>query len=146
MNDRRKKVRILDRVPARQTFAERLELHAFELVRRGARRVEPDPIVSIVEQEVALTLDHLDRLREAHRRIHRSLLRHECYLGTAIIQREPRPPVYLDPRLPERDRLRDRLRKIDEERRRWTVQYVKERQSLLDRLLSLVNKHGPLRC
>ncbi len=93
---------------------------------------------------MALTLDHLDRLRGVHRRINKSLVRHECDIGTAILQREPRPPVYVDPRLPERDRLRDRLRKLDEERRRWSIQYAKDLQSLMDRLLSLSSKHREL--
>ncbi len=144
MSGRKKKVRILDPKPARPKSSERLEQRARELTRRNGWRDGKDPITAIVEREVALTLDHLDELRQVHRRIHRSLIRHECYLGTEIIQREPTPPAYEDPRLPERDRLRDRLRKIDEERRRWAAQYAKECQTLLDRLLSLVGRREQL--
>lgn len=104
-----------------------------------------DPITAALERELSLTVSHLETLRRTHQSIERSLMRHECYLETEIIQREPRPPVYVDPRLPERDRLRDRLRQIDEERRRWSTRYTEQMQTLLDRLLWLVNRHAQVR-
>ncbi|MCH8147407.1 MAG: hypothetical protein IH987_05340 [Planctomycetes bacterium] len=144
MTGRRKRIRILNDKPP-PSFSQRLELQAREIVRRGRQREGQDPIVLLIERDIALTLDHLDRLRDVHREIRSSLMRHECNLGTAILQRTPPPPVYEDPRLPERDRLRDRIRHLDEERRRWSVQYVRDRQAILDRLLSLANRHRQLR-
>ena len=138
-----RRIRVVAKQP-QTTFAERLEQRAHQLVRRSRQSDEREPIASMLDREVELTLDHLDRLRGVHDRIRRGLLRHECYLDTEIIQREPRPPVYTDSRLPERDRLRDRLRKVDEERRRWAVQYAKDRQILLDRLLVLVGRRNLL--
>ncbi len=144
MSVRTKRIRILDTKPA-PSFSQRLERQAREIVRRGRNREGQDPIILLIERDMALTLDHLDRLRDVHAEIRSSLMRHECELGTAILRREPPPPVYEDPRLPERDRLRDRIRHLDEERRRWSVQYVRDRQAILDRLSSLANRHRQLR-
>lgn len=135
-----KRRRIREIKPIRQpTFAERLEERAIELMRQ--RQDAPDVHDRAAKREVALALSHLHRLRATDRFVTRSLMRHECYLGTAIIQREPRPPVYQDPRLPERDRLRDRLREIDAERRRWRISYAMQMQSLVDRLATVITRH-----
>ena len=130
--------------PARYTFGESLERRAEDLLTRSRMGDRSDAATATVENEIALTVDHLLRLREFHCQIVRDIVRQECYLGTEIIQREPRPPVYLDPRLPERDRLRDRLRSLSEEKRRWLARYVERRQDLLDRLQRLLSRHSLL--
>lgn len=129
---------------ARRNFGESLESKAEAILARGRPPDRSDAVAATVETEIALTVDHLLRLREFQRQIARDIVRQECYLGTEIIQREPRPPVYVDPRLPERDRLRDRLRSLSEEKRRWLSRYVERRQDLLDRLQRLLSRHSLL--
>lgn len=136
------RIRIIDKKP-RPSFGERLEARASEIVR--TRLDDRDPVTSTIERELALTLSHLSRARKLHRSIHLNLLHQECYLDTEIMQREPTPPVYRDPRLPERDRLRDRLREIERERRNLAAIYEEKLQLLHDRLLVLLNRHGMLR-
>ena len=67
---------------------------------------QDDSITFGIRREIALTLDHIERTRALHQELRRNLLRHECYLSTEILQREPRGhQVYDDYRLPERDRV-----------------------------------------
>jgi hypothetical protein len=94
---------------------------------------------------MALALDHIQGVRWLHKNLRRGLLRLECYIDTEIMQREPRPPFFYDERLPERDMLRARLLKIEQERRRLAVAEVERLQPLHDRLLTLVLRHGLLR-
>ncbi len=141
--DRQPRVRIIEK-KVRLSFGERLEARASEIV-RGDHSIERDPVTSTIEREIALTLGHLNRARALHRNIHLNLLHQECYLDTEIMQREPTPPVYRDPRLPERDRLRDRLRDIERERRNLAAIYEEKLQALRDRLLVLLNRHAVLR-
>lgn len=134
---RRSRIREIKR-EKRPTFAQRLEARAIALARKKIG--EDDVFDRANRREIGLALSHIRQLRRTDQFVLRSLTRHECYLGTEIIQREPRPPVYLDPRLPERDRLRDRLREIDAERRRWRISYNMQMQSLIDRLAAIVTR------
>ena len=137
-----KVVRILSK-KAKPTFGETLEEKARQLTGNTEREGETT-VDSIVEQEIALVVNHIDRLRAVHKNLHRSLLQIECYVDTEIIQREPRDPVYVDYRLAERDRLRNRLFKIEEERRKLAVTHEDKIQTLRDRLLSLMQRHAQL--
>lgn len=139
---RRRRVRIIEK-KTRPSFGERLEARASEIVRRD-HSGERDPVTSTIEREIALMLSHINRARALHRTIHLNLLHQECYIDTDIRQREPTPPVYRDPRLPERDRLRDRLREIERERRNLAAIYEEKLQALHDRLLVLLNRHAVL--
>ena len=124
------------------SFAHSLEERAGETIRQRVPGSwdSGDPSLMIV-REIALTLDHLDKVRKLHEHLARGLLRLECYIDTEIIQREPRPPVYEDPRLRERDMLRGRLLQIEQERRRLAIIRDEKLQALHDRLLTLMNKH-----
>ncbi len=135
------RIRILDKKPKKPSFTTRVEARARGLVHRLPTDHEPDEISAILAKEVALTLDQIDGLRKAHGEARRSLRNQELYLDTEIIQRKPRPPVYEDPRLPERDRLRDRLRAVEKERRRLLMSEEEQLRPLHDRLLSLMNRH-----
>lgn len=101
-------------------------------------------MLATLTREMALTVDQLEGIRKVHDKARRSLLRQECYLDTEITQREPRPPVYEDPRLPERDRLRDRLRAVEKERRKLLLSEEEQLRPLHDRLLTLLNRHDQL--
>ncbi len=137
-----KVMRILSK-RAKPTFGETLEEKARQLT-GNAEREGAVTVGSIVEQEIALVVNHIDRLRTVHKNLHRSLLQIECYVDTEIIQREPREPVYVDYRLAERDRLRNRLFKIEEERRKLAVAHEDKIQTLHDRLLSLMQRQSQL--
>ena len=126
------------------SFAKTLETLA-ELIRDRVETGERShTIASALEQDIALAMDHIQGLRTLNQTLLRSLLRVECYVDTEIMQREPREPVYVDERLAERDRLRDKLQKIEQERRRHAVTYREKMQELHDRLLSLLQRHAHL--
>ena len=137
-----KVIRILCK-KTKPTFCETLEQKARQLTRNADRQREAT-VGFIIEQEIALVVNHIDRLRAVHKNLHRSLLRIECYVDTEIIQREPREPVYIDYRLAERDRLRNRLFKIEEERRKLAVAHEDKLQTLHERLLSLMHRQSQL--
>ena len=133
-------VRIIYNV-RKKTFGESLEDKAQSIVGDiKEERVAP----SFVDDDIALTLDHLARIRDLHNQLRHRLVRLECYVDTEIIQRSPRPPFYYDDRLEERDRLRNKLFKIEEQRRKLAITEEEKLQALHDRLLALMNKHGQL--
>ena len=131
----------------RVSFGDRLEERARGIL---ATRDAPDvindsPVMLGVEREIALALEHMERTRALHQELRRNLLRHECYLSTEILQREPRGhQVYHDYRLPERDRLRDRLRELERERRHLAMVEEDQMRGLRDRLLVLLNRSAML--
>ncbi len=137
-------MRVLAPKPAPPTFGQRVEGTARELTKRLKRNGADDAVHGTLVREMALTLDQIEGIHRVHHKMRRSLLRQECYLDTEIMQREPRPPVYQDPRLAERDRLRDRLRGVEKERRQLLLFEGEQLRPLHDRLLSLVNKHRHL--
>ncbi len=126
------------------SFTKNLEALAQPIRDRVATGERKHPIVSALEQDIALVADHIHELRMLNHTLLRSLLRVECYIDTEIMQREPREPVYVDERLAERDRLRNKLQKLEEERRRHAVTYREKMQELHDRLLSLLQRHAHL--
>ncbi len=96
----------------------------------------------VLEQQIALTLDHLDRVRSLHHEQLRQLFRVELYVDTELLQRRPRPFSYIDVYRPERDRLKDKLWRLDDERRRLALMEQERVHGLFDRLLALVQKHA----
>ncbi len=126
------------------TFVEQLEARARALVKDANHHSDCRSVESALEQELALVVSHIESVRNVHNNLRRNLLRHECYLSTEILQREPPEPVYDDPRLSERDRLRDRLRDVDKERRRLALQEDETMRGLQDQLLQAVNRSGHL--
>ena len=139
---RRARIRVIEH-KAERTFAERLEERAREMLRESRQGNGRDTI-SALERELAMTVNHIDSARATHESLRRSLLQQELYLDTEIIQRTPRQPVHLDPRLPERDRLRDRLRELEKERRGRAVAKNETLRSLHDRLLDVMNRRDTL--
>ncbi len=139
MITRRRRIRIL-KASKRRTFVERLEERARRLAEQSSQPSTPDVMLDAMRHDIALTLNQIDNAHGAHARVRKSLFRQELYLDTEIMQREPRPPVYDDPRLPERDRLRDRLRAVEKERRQLMLSEQEQLRPLHDRLLSLTNR------
>lgn len=126
-----------------RAFRESLEGRARRLV-ASDRQNEGDDLAGRVNEEIALSLDHLDRERSLHERRLRSLLRVECYTDTELIQMEQRTPTYSPYRFPEREKLQRRLLRIEEERRRLAGEHEGKLQALHDRLLELLHKRAQL--
>lgn len=124
-------------------FSASLESRARELVAQSEDH-DPDALTSPLAKEIALLLDHLDRLRSLEDRLTRSLLRTECYVDTELMQMEQRQPKYSPYRFPEREKLHRRLGEIEKERRQLSQDHERDRQRLRDRLLDAVKKHEVL--
>ncbi len=72
------------------------------------------------------------------------MLRIECYVDTDLMQLEQRIPRYIPHHFPEKEKLKERLFKIENERRNLTLRLEEKNQSLEDRLLNLLDKHEQL--
>lgn len=125
-------------------FTQALEEAARDLVSDIKKRVGFS-ITTLLEQEIALTIEQLDRLRELHKGQLRSLCRAECYTDTELMQMEERTPRYSPYRFPEREKFHQRLFLIEAERRRQVVFYEERMQGFQKRLLLLMQRHGQLR-
>ena len=134
-----RRIRVIEPVVTHD-FAQHLEERAKEAI-QSRDQEDSTSITSGLQREMSLALDHIERTRQLHDNLRRNLRQHELYLLTEILQREPRgSQVYRDYRLPERDRLRDRLRELDAERRRLAIWHEEHRSRLHDRLLTLFNR------
>ena len=98
----------------------------------------------LIEDDLALTLNQIDELKERGKDTIQSLLESECYIETEIMQMEARTPRYSSYRFPERAKLQSRLGRIAEERRRFTLTHAEKLDSLHNQLLSLLKKHRQL--
>ncbi len=134
-----RRIRIIEHKPEK-SFSERLEDRAGALLKNARNRDTSDPVVKIVERDLALAMSHIRSVRRVHEQLRRDLTRVECYIETEIIQRGPRIPVYVDRRIGERDMLRARLLTIGQERRRLALAETEKMQALHDRLQMLMNR------
>ncbi|MCK4873263.1 MAG: hypothetical protein KAS72_11100 [Phycisphaerales bacterium] len=57
---------------------------------------------------------------------------------------DPKPSQYFFTRRPDREKLRERLARLEQERRRLSLSMVERIQTLHDRLLILLNRHAQL--
>ena len=121
-----------------------LEQAARQLVAHMKARHGSDSIIASIEQDIAFTLEQIDRLRTLQKGQSKSLRKAECYVGTELMQMEERTPRYSPERFPERDKLQNRLFAIEAERRKHSVFYEDRLQALQKQLLSLMQKHGHL--
>ena len=128
----------------RRNITHDLERAARQLVAHMKARHGSDSIITSIEQEIAFTLEQIDRLQTLHKGQSKSLCKVECYVGTELIQMEARTPRYSPKRFPERDKLQNRLFAIEAERRKHSVFYEDRLQTLQKQLLSLMQKHGHL--
>ena len=119
-------------------FAARVEAEARKIMRRGHARSRDRSTSRALQRRLALALDQLDATRRMYAQIRRSLDEQEANIRLEIRQREPRPPVYADPRLPERDMLRGRLLRLGQERRRLLAAEHAGIRDAQDRLAQLV--------
>jgi len=127
------------------TLVEKLEAEAHRAAKRSTGESAGFQPEAAVRREIALTLDHIHRVRQVHNDLRRNLVKLECYIDTEIMQREPKPPHFYDKRIAERDMLRARLLRIEHERRQLAVVERERLQTLHDRLLILLERHRQLR-
>ena len=121
-----------------------LEIKAHQLEKGLDRDSWDVSIPSMIKREIALTAEQINRLQKLHEDQLSTLLQAECYINTELVQMEQRTPRYSPYRCPERDKLQQRLFNIEKERRNLTLRLQDKKQSLEDRLLSLINKHEQL--
>ncbi|MCQ3921641.1 MAG: hypothetical protein DPW13_11895 [Planctomycetes bacterium] len=140
----RKRIVIIEKKP-RKTFGEKLEEQARAMLSDRPRDEPAGTLDGIVDNELALTLDQVTRFRDLHATLERRLLLLECYVDTEIIQRSPRGPFYYDPYWHDRQMLRWRLFRIEDERRRLALQRDETLRPLHDRLLALLHRRKLLR-
>lgn len=99
----------------------------------------------LIRQDIALTLEHLNRHRVHHQEQLRSLLKAECYIGTELREvYHCTPKRSLEP-LPDRGRLRKQLMKVEQERRKSLGAYEEGLRGLNEKLLGLVQKWDMIR-
>ncbi|MCI0624780.1 MAG: hypothetical protein L0387_24565 [Acidobacteria bacterium] len=125
-------------------FAGQLEERVRQLT-NATRQPSPEfSVTSLIEDELLLTVEQLDKTRERWRVIEQDLLQAECYIETELMQMEQRTPRYSPYRFPEREKLQKRLMGIAQERRRLIVSTSQSIDELHQRLLSLLHKHKQL--
>ena len=117
-----------------------LENRAKELTRLR-RDTWDSSVPSVLEKEIALTLGHIEAVRNLHEARRRSLVRAECYVMTELLQIEKHKYSYTLFHFPEQQKLQTMLFKIEQDRQRAAAHEVERLQGLEDRLLNLVSKH-----
>jgi len=127
------------------SVAKTLEEKARELAKGLEERAKPRGVLLMLELEIALTIEHIDRLRALHQKLERSLLRSECYVGSDLLKLDTYTPRSFAFRLSARGNLKNKLLKIEVERRHLAAAQEQELGTLHDRLLSLIGKHRLLR-
>lgn len=125
--------------PRTSTFSSGLEARARAIV--SPRDAETDdPVTSAVTDEIALTLDQIDRTRDLHKRLQRDLIRLECYTNSELMQMEARMPRYSPYRFPEREKLQRRLIGLHGDRGRLAMEEDRALTGLQRRLLESVHR------
>jgi hypothetical protein len=95
---------------------------------------------STLDDEIALALSQIDRLRAREREVMESLLEAECAIGTELLGMEARTPRYALWRWPEREKMQRRLQQLGSEQRRLRLALAERLDGLHVRLLSLVSR------
>ena len=125
-----------------------LERRCRDLLRASHENEESETPATFVQRELALTLNHIQRLRRRDRHAHQGLLERECDIETQIMNIRPSDHRYMPHRWAEQSRmviqLSASLAAVEDQRRRVNVDYDKRMQTLHDRLLQLLNMHAQL--
>lgn len=121
-------------------FRESLENKARSFTKDLNGRIWDSSIPNVIKREIALTLNQIDNLVMLYEKLNKKLLKLETYVNTDILHLKPRPHNYINNKRKERSNLKKRLLKIEDERRRLSLDQEEKLQALHDRLLSLVNK------
>jgi hypothetical protein len=128
--------------------AEDLEKKCRDLLRATRKEGEDATPATLIEREMELTLDHIQRLRRHDRRQRYRLLERECEIETRIMNLRPHRRNYLGNRWEERHKMINQLTaalvRMENHHRRVAVDYDKRMQALHDRLLRLMNMRDQL--
>jgi len=149
----KRKDSVIENLPRKARLVETLEARACRLtahLRKGDW--EPSP-VSMIERQIALVLDEIDRFHELNEQLQTSLVRDEASVGTQIMQLTPHAPGTPDYRIDPQgkllnkrlyEKLKTKHLRLEEERRRLKVQQEIRRRELHKTLLELMEKHWHL--
>lgn len=138
-----RRVRELPPAPTPPSFGELIEQQARRtLEQRKAQLWRPDAS-AVIERQMALVLDQLDLERALHQQCRRELLQQECAIDTQAMQLDRlRPRVMPDD--PDRHRLQEQLRRVEQERRQLRLRHHQQVSLLQERLLGLWHQHRQL--
>lgn len=127
-----------------ENFSDNLERRARSLVQDSDTGTWDLSIQSMLEREVALTIDHIENLHTVHKKLSESMLQQECYIDSELMQMEERTPRYSPYRFPEREKLQARLSEVAKERRDLETAHQEKLRQLHSQLLALLNRHSQL--
>lgn len=128
----------------KENFSILMENEARDLVKNIRHKNDNLSLTSLLEQEIALTVEQIDKLRQLNKDQFRSLLRTECYIGTDLMQMEERLPHESPLRFAEKDKFHLRLQAVEAERRKLSIFYEEKMRMFQRQLLGLMQKHGQL--
>lgn len=117
-----------------------LETRACQVMQRFAKPAQPTP-TSMLEEQISLLWEHLQRMQIVHQEHLRSMLHAECYVDTDLMALDCNNPVLWQARNTVRDRLKDKLLDLARERRIALVNHERDRRVLEDRLLQVLTEH-----
>lgn len=128
----------------RRSFRKTLEDKADQLASEAGVTPWDTAIPSMLRREIALTKEQLEQLKLLTQQQMRRLLEQDCDIETEMRFHRQSIPWFMPSRFAEEQTLKQRLFDIEKERRSLGRQYQEKKQTLEDRLLSLLNKHQQL--
>lgn len=127
-----------------ETTAESLERLA-NTIRERTKKARLDPsTVSLLEQEIALTLEQLERSKEVHQEQLTRIIRAETYVDTDLIKLDSYHLRLFVHRHKVRDNLKTKLLKLDMERRSLITLHEHHVTKFQSSLLTLLQQHSRL--
>ncbi|MCZ6655526.1 MAG: hypothetical protein O7D91_21165 [Planctomycetota bacterium] len=127
------------------SISEGLETLARDIRERGGTHKRKATALSLLEQEIGLISEHLDRVRDVHKEQLRRIVRAETYVDTDLITLQSYQPGVFLFRLKARDNLEGKLLKLDMERRKLIASHEQEMMRLQEKLFSLMSQHAHLK-
>jgi len=127
-----------------ETIIESLEKLA-DTIRERTKKARLDPsTTSLLEQEIALTLEQLERSNELHQEQLTRIIRSETYVDTDLIKLDSYHLRLFVHRHKVRDNLKTKLLKLDMERRSLITSHEHQVTKLQSSLLTLLQQHSRL--
>ena len=129
---------------ARNSVRRSLEARARELAARLRNNGWSSSIEDVLNREIALAVEDIDRARELVEEERKRLLKLDCYVSTDIRRLIPQGRYYYDPNIDRRGALKRQLLRIENERRKLNILEESQLRELHERLLTLLNRHSQL--
>jgi hypothetical protein len=144
-----KRIRIIKKEKEKEKprYSKIIEAKAKEVAKTAAIDWDSSP-AQTSEQEIALTLNHIDGIKQSHYKTDDDLARLKTYINTKLMQiwpgREGHVPYLFREqdrqKIEEKEKLQDDLLKLERERRKLSITLEEKLQPLHDRLLQLLQK------